>query len=51
MKRIGNLWKDVCTLQNIIEADKRARKGKVKSKKYITLHDKHIFDDNMKLLQ
>lgn len=32
MKRYGNLWSEICTLENLELADKKARKGKAKYK-------------------
>lgn len=39
MKRINNIFKEICTIDNINLADENARKGKTKSKRYINIHD------------
>lgn len=51
MKRINNLFDKICTIDNINLADENARKGKVKSRKYIKIHDQKKYEDNVKLLQ
>lgn len=51
MKRINNIFKEICTIDNINLADENARKGKTKSKRYINIHDQKKCKDNQKLLQ
>ena len=50
VKRKGYLMDKVCTEENIELADKKARKGKTGSKKYIKLHDKDKKQENSTLL-
>ena len=49
MKRLNGLHDRICTLQNIEEADKNARKGK--HNWGIIKHDQHAKEDNKKLLE
>ena len=49
MKRLNGLHDRICTLQNIEEADKNARKGK--HNWGIIKHDQHAKEDNEKLLE
>lgn len=53
MKRIGNIYQSICSLQNLIEADKKARKGKAwqygvkvhdrnRDANLLTLHDQLV---------
>ena len=46
MKRLNGLHDRICTLQNIEEADKNARKGK--HNWGIIKHDQHAKEDNEK---
>ncbi len=39
MKRKGNIWKDICSIENLILADKKARKGK-RHQRGVKKHDK-----------
>lgn len=50
MKRLNNLFEKICTIENIEEADKKARKNK--GLRYGVLkHDLHQEEDNAKLLE
>lgn len=49
MKRLGNLFDKICTIENIELADRNARRGK--HNYGITKHDKHAREDNEKLLE
>jgi hypothetical protein len=49
MKRIGNLYQQICSLENLELADSIARKGKLKQPGVIE-HDRYQ-DDNLKSLQ
>lgn len=50
MKRLNNLFDKICNLQNIEEADKKARRNK--GARYgIKKHDQHRLEDNTKLLE
>ena len=51
VKRKGNLMPDLCSLKNIIIADCNARKGKIRSKKYIELHDKNLLEEDKAISQ
>lgn len=48
MKRIGNLFNRIISLENLIEADEKARKGKLKSYG-VKVHDKHRMENLQKL--
>ena len=48
MKRIGNLFNKVVSLENLIEADEKARKGKLKSYG-VKVHDKNRMENLQKL--
>jgi len=48
MKRVGNLYDKICTFENLMEADEKARKGKLKSHGVIK-HDKNRIE-NLKRL-
>lgn len=48
MKRIGNLFDKVISLENLIEADEKARKGKLKSYG-VKVHDKNRMENLQKL--
>lgn len=50
MKRYGNLFDSVCSLDNLRLADDKARKGK-KSSYGVRLHDKHREDNLLRLRQ
>ena len=45
MKRYGNLIEKIASIENIEIADKKARKGKTKSLRFIREHDKHKEED------
>ena len=50
MKRLSNLFDKICTIENIIEADRKARKNK--GIRYgILKHDLHPEKDNAELLK
>lgn len=49
MKRHGNLIQKIADINNIELADKNARKGKLRSKKYIQKHDENHTQENQKL--
>ena len=50
MKRLNNLFEKICTIENIEEADRKARKNK--GLRYGVLkHDLHQEEDNTKLLE
>lgn len=50
MKRLNNLFDKICNLQNIEEADRKARRNK--GARYgIKKHDLHRLEDNKKLLE
>src|SRR5688572_18784651 len=49
MKRIGNLYQQICSMENLELADKRARKGKLKQYG-VRVHDNHK-EENLKKLQ
>lgn len=51
VKRKGNLMPELCSLRNVILADCNARKGKIKSRKYIELHDKNLLEEDKALCQ
>lgn len=52
MKRIGNLFEKIISIENLTLADKRARKGKLKSwgvKKHIKNEEDNIYNLHMML--
>lgn len=48
MKRTGNLYDKICSLDNLIDADEKARKGKLKSHG-VKKHDENRFENLNKL--
>lgn len=50
MKRINNLFEQICSIENIELADERARRNKT-NRKNVKIHDKHRKEDNEKIRQ
>ena len=48
MKRINNLFEQICSIENIELADDRARRNKT-NRKNVKIHDKHRKEDNEKI--
>lgn len=51
MKRVNNLFDKICSIENINEADRKARKGKSRIKKFIQIHDNDKESQNLLLSQ
>lgn len=49
VKRLGNLINKVADLSNIYLADKKARRAKKSSRRFIEIHDRNVIEENSKL--